>query len=194
MTLPRLLAVFTLLLHPVLAPVLAQGTPAPVSQADAERWARAEAAYGDAMNGAKQVLVYAPLLTDGSFVNALKVQINLDVPVTIVTTRRGLLQRNGLLLTLTLQALANDRSARYQGNPVVKETGGGGDPHLILQVQTAQGWRAYYFESGLPVPLPFSKVQSFNTWYAKYAGQLQLVSPVVIFKTWAKANLGEQLY
>lgn len=164
------------------------------SGAERQAWNRAEAAYREAMQGAVQVIAYLPVLTDGSLVNALKAGVNMGVPITIVSSERGMLDRNGYLLTLAVQPMARKLTPGERLNPTIQLAYGQIDPHLVLEVQTAAGWRAYHVESGMPVQVPIAQVNTFNVWFAKWARQLPVVDPVNLMREWARVNLGRTLY
>jgi len=161
------------------APASAQGDSAAMQS----RWAAAEQAYAVTFDKARQIIVVAPQLNDGSFVNAMKRPLNFGIPVTLVTTEQGLLARNGHLFSLVL--IGARTLLRPQGT----------DSGQFIQVEEASGrWSVYEFSGGRPVRVPFARVQAFNRWYAANASKAGVVDPVQLTAAWAKGNLGVTLY
>lgn len=156
---------------------------------------RALDAYSQALSGAKQVIVYAPRLSDAPFVDSLKVMVNLGVPVTVLTSKEGLLMSNGYLMSLSILPLAPgaEKLGGPRLNPMMLEVYGDVFPHTVLEVETRTGWRAYFIETGMPRQVKIAEVKAFNQWYARWSKTLPVFNPLNVFKLWAQANLGEKL-
>lgn len=153
-----------------------------LAQSQQAAWAKAEQEYGLTLEGAKQVIVYAPLLSDGSFVNAMKAPLNLGIPVNLVTSQEGIGQSNGHLFSLVLLGAKTYLAPR------------GKSARIHYQVLQRNGsWKVYDFTSGLPKPISYGEVQTFNTWYAKTVPTLRPVDPVAATIFWTKKHTGYQL-
>ena len=130
---------------------------------------------------ARQVIVYAPRLSDPRLVNALKVGANLGVPMRVLTTDDGLMQENGLILRLVVLGVPVYRVAQ------------GGDRRMFLEVESAQGWNVYDFSAGDPDKARMFDFNAFNRWYGANARTLPQFNPERSVGLWAKAHLGYNL-
>lgn len=137
--------------------------------------------YEQIIRTAKQVVVHAPTLNDGHLVNALKMAKNLDIPIRVITTDDGVMQRNGLILTLIILEVP------------VFQVPVGGDKRYFFEVETKTGWQAFDISQGRPVAKPMIHYIEFNSWYSKNARRLLKYVPELATAVWVKAHLGYQL-
>lgn len=137
--------------------------------------------YEQIIRSAKQVIVHTPTLSDGHLVNALKMAKNLGIPMRVITTDNGVMQRNGLILTLVILELPVFRISE------------GGDKRHFFEVETKTGWQAFDISQGRPIAQPMINYIEFNSWYSKNARRLSKYVPELTVAVWAKAHLGHQL-
>lgn len=137
--------------------------------------------YSDIVREAKQVIVYSPTLSDGNLVNALKMGNNLSVPLRVITTRNGLMQRNGFILTLIVLDIPT------------YEVPASGDKRYFMEVESVQGWKVYDISQGRPIEKRMIDYLAFNEWLGKNATKLRAYNPELATALWAKAFLGYDL-
>lgn len=137
--------------------------------------------YSSLINSARQVIVYVPRLSDGNLVNALKVGMNLGVPIRVLTTNEGMMQANGLILRLVVLGLP------------VHPVKGGGERRMFMEVEGEGGWSVYNIASGRPVKGRMYDYNAFNEWYGKNISKLPAYLPEGVVTAWTRAHLGYKL-
>lgn len=142
---------------------------------------RSDNPYTALVRQAKQVVVHIPTLADGNLVNALKVARNLNVPMRVITTDNGLMQENGLVLTLIVLEVP------------VYQVPSGGERRVFMEVESAAGWAAYDLSQGRPIQRSVTSYAAFNRWYGVNADKLPRYVPQAAVAAWTKAYLGYTL-
>lgn len=137
--------------------------------------------YSQIVREAQQVIVYAPRLFDGHLVNSLKMANNLGIPVRVITTRNGLMQQSGHVLTLVVVDIP------------VYEVPDSGERRTFMEVQNKNGWKVYDISQGRPVEKRMVDYMGFNDWFAKTAPRLKAYVPELALTVWVKAFLGKDL-
>lgn len=143
--------------------------------------AQAEKTLDEVIRSAQQVVIHLPTLNNGQITNSLKMGHNLNIPIRVLTTDDGVMQRNGLLLTLIILDIS------------VFQIPSGGDKRLFLEIETKAGWQAFDLSHGRLIARPMMNYADFNIWYSKNMKRLPKYVPELTTAHWAKAHLGHTL-
>ncbi|MFC5849461.1 hypothetical protein [Deinococcus petrolearius] len=122
-------------------------------------------------------VVEAPLLFHASLSNVLKRASGNGVPVTLVTTRNGLMQGNALLLSVAAQV-----------STTTYVTGFVGRTQGSVQVLSKGVWKSYVLDGAVLRPASPGALNSFNAWLDRYMRAHQPVSPVSVLQNWLWEN------
>lgn len=128
-------------------------------------------------------VVEAPLLFHASLSNVLKRASGNGVPVTLVTTRNGIMQGNALLLSVVAQVSTTTYVTEFNGR-----TQGS------VQVLSKGVWKSYVLDGATLSPAPSGALNQFNTWLGSYMKTHQPISPVSALQNWLWENRRVKTY
>lgn len=128
-------------------------------------------------------VVEAPLLFHASLSNVLKRASGNGVPVTLVTTRNGLMQGNALLLSVAAQVTTTTYVTGFYGR-----TQGS------VQVLSKGQWKAYVLDGATLSPAPSGSLGRFNTWLESYMKTQRPISAVSALQNWLWENRRVKTY